>query len=168
MQNSAFTFADTQISLDLLYDMYNEGRQVHGEAFNTKKSKLLTVRNDVKPEFMAMIDQILKQIVPDINILEVCYNLLYLNCIENYRKLTNVLNAINSVQRRITYDLLRIRTTLAPSLYPPLAFSLSFPQLGRPRSRSSSRSRARSLCRPRGRAGALCAARSTGFFRCAV
>lgn len=99
---------DNQISLDLLYDTYNEGKQTSGEPFNTKKSKNLTIKNEVKPEYMNMIDTILKAVIPDINILEVCYNLLFLNCIENYRKLNNILNALNAIQRKITYDLIRI------------------------------------------------------------
>lgn len=99
---------DNNISLDLLYDMYEEGKKTKNKPFDTEKSKILQVKSKIKLDYLSKIEDMLKQELPGENILEVTYGFFFMKILENKRKILNILNAMRSIQRRITFDLLRI------------------------------------------------------------
>lgn len=54
-----------RISLDLLYEMYEEGKRVGGGAFETQKSKYLSVKKHLKSETCKIFEEFFESDKPD-------------------------------------------------------------------------------------------------------
>lgn len=94
--------------MDLLNDVYEEGLTDNGKAFETKRSKRLKVKESMKVEQLQQMMDIFNELKPSESVLESSYALITLKCMEIRRKLLYVLNAIRSVERRITYSMLTV------------------------------------------------------------
>ncbi|KAL4500564.1 hypothetical protein ABPG72_002988 [Tetrahymena utriculariae] len=96
------------ISFELLVDTYQEGLTDQKKPFDTLKSKKLEVKEKLKKEHLYAIIDIVNEQKPVESALDTIYGLMFLKTSENRRKILNTLNAIRSIERRITYDLVKI------------------------------------------------------------